>query len=326
MDLWNIAPGSDWDRAIDRALWQCARFLIVLSPAAVTSDEVRGELRAALNGRKPIVPVLFRLCEIPRQLQNIQFVDFSADRSSPDGLLDELARVLRAATQAPGDDPTAGEDRPAATEVHTEASGPAAHRTRRNLRNRNTILKDVRSEVRGRLAHSMHDGAAITIGIEWQPDRVHTPWDLDLKMPRPGPAAPPPSDIVDAFDAPVTAGRLLILGGPGSGKTTALLQLADALIARAQRNFDEAVPVLFSLSSWKGPRTTLGDWLVGQLKQKYGVREDLGTQWRDEGGLVPLLDGLDELPSHRPGRVRPGHQRVPADVSAAPARRVLPRR
>ena len=49
IDQWNIQPGADWNRSIDSALKACSAFLIVLSPEAVASDEVRAELRAALT-------------------------------------------------------------------------------------------------------------------------------------------------------------------------------------------------------------------------------------------------------------------------------------
>ena len=48
IDQWDIPPSADWDLTIDNALYDCAQFLIVLSPAAVASREVRGELRARM--------------------------------------------------------------------------------------------------------------------------------------------------------------------------------------------------------------------------------------------------------------------------------------
>lgn len=53
LDQWSIQPGEDWDQAIDKALDECAQFLIVWSPQANASREVRGELRLALNANKP---------------------------------------------------------------------------------------------------------------------------------------------------------------------------------------------------------------------------------------------------------------------------------
>jgi formylglycine-generating enzyme required for sulfatase activity len=93
LDQWDISLSADWDLAIDNALYDCAQFLIVLSPAAVASGEVRGELRTALDENKPIVPVIYQECRIPRQLKLIQHVDFTA-RGPDDGAA--LGQVLRA--------------------------------------------------------------------------------------------------------------------------------------------------------------------------------------------------------------------------------------
>ena len=95
LDQWNLGPGDDWDQAIDAALATCAALLIVLSPDAVRSGEVRGELRSALNQKKHIVPVLYRACAVPRQLQNTQYLDASETGELTEALVDDLARALR---------------------------------------------------------------------------------------------------------------------------------------------------------------------------------------------------------------------------------------
>jgi hypothetical protein len=58
VDQWDIPGGVDWDKSIDDALSSCTHLLIVLSPEAISSHEVRAELRTALNQEKTIVPVL----------------------------------------------------------------------------------------------------------------------------------------------------------------------------------------------------------------------------------------------------------------------------
>jgi hypothetical protein len=93
LDQWSIPPAADWDKAIDDALYECARLLVVLSPASVESREVRSEWRTAFRANKPIVPVLYRPCRIPRQLGLLQYVDFTA--RGPDDA-QALAEVLRA--------------------------------------------------------------------------------------------------------------------------------------------------------------------------------------------------------------------------------------
>jgi formylglycine-generating enzyme required for sulfatase activity len=96
LDQWDIPipPGDDWDLTIDNALYDCAQFLIVLSPAAVASDEVRRELRTALDENKPIVPVLYQTCRIPRRLKLIQHVDFTACGPDDGAALGQVLRAL----------------------------------------------------------------------------------------------------------------------------------------------------------------------------------------------------------------------------------------
>lgn len=95
IDQLNIEYGIDWDRAIDKALYSCSSLLIVLSETAVDSDEVRSELRVALNQRKPIVPVIYKQCQIPRQLLNRQHADFSKHGMDDAEAVRKLVRALR---------------------------------------------------------------------------------------------------------------------------------------------------------------------------------------------------------------------------------------
>ena len=133
---------------------------------------------------------------------------------------------------------------------------------------------------------------------ETQPHQVKRPWDVEVKVgDRPAIELPPEVTSIELFDRDAIAGKLLILGAPGSGKTTTLLELARALIARSETHTDEPLPVLFNLSTWKGGKQTLAQWLTIELKEKYGVRKDIGQHWVQECQLLPLLDGLDELPS-----------------------------
>ena len=95
IDQWDIPAGANWDRSIDDAIRNSNKFLIVLSPAATASEnagEVGGELRRALEQHKEIVPVLYRPCEIPRQLLEIESADFSGGLNKE--LVDSLAREL----------------------------------------------------------------------------------------------------------------------------------------------------------------------------------------------------------------------------------------
>ena len=94
LDQWDIPGGADWDLAIDDALSKCCRVLVVLSPAAVKSPDVRSEYRVALDQNKPVVPVLYQKCQIPRRLALTQFIDFVSAPLSDDEKMAQLLRVL----------------------------------------------------------------------------------------------------------------------------------------------------------------------------------------------------------------------------------------
>ena len=56
---------------------------------------------------------------------------------------------------------------------------------------------------------------------------------------------------LEVFLRPDVGKKLLILGNPGAGKTTTLLQLAEDLLKQALAQPGRALPVIFELSTWK---------------------------------------------------------------------------
>ncbi|WP_414581669.1 NACHT domain-containing protein [Scytonema sp. PCC 10023] len=167
-------------------------------------------------------------------------------------------------------------------------------------RNERLLLQAVKNEVVARLKQSLHNAVLINLGKEAQPEQVKYPWSSDIKIgDKPSEPIPDTISILEVFNQEEIAGRLLILGNPGAGKTTTMLDLAKPLIARAEEEADYPIPVLFNLSSWKDDRQSMRDWLVAELKSKYGVRKDIGANWVDNAKLLPILDGLDELESVR---------------------------
>jgi iron(II)-dependent oxidoreductase len=94
IDQWNIPAGEDWDIAIEEALYKCTVFIIVLSPQAVRSKEVRAELRTALDEGKEILPIIYQSCRIPRQLRLVQYIDFIGQKPDDDKKLRELLTAI----------------------------------------------------------------------------------------------------------------------------------------------------------------------------------------------------------------------------------------
>jgi len=166
--------------------------------------------------------------------------------------------------------------------------------------NQRILLAAVKEEVTARLRQSLHNAVLINLGKESQPQQVKRLWDAEVKIGlKPAEPLPDTKTIVEIFDSEGIAGKLLILGAPGSGKTTTQLELAQALISRAEEQPDYPVPVLFNLSLWKNDHQSLTDWLVSELKSKYGVSNKLGKEWVVNHQLLPMLDGLDELEPQR---------------------------
>lgn len=156
------------------------------------------------------------------------------------------------------------------------------------------LLNAVKEEVENRLKQSIPYAEILTLAYEMQPEQVQHLWDVEVKIAsQPVVQLPPGTKIIDVFHQ--GAGKLLILGSAGSGKTTTLLELAGELITDAENNIGKPIPVLANLASWKNNKQSIADWLVTELKLKYGIRQDVSYQWLSERLILPLLDGLDEL-------------------------------
>jgi GTPase SAR1 family protein len=170
-----------------------------------------------------------------------------------------------------------------------------------NSRNRfqQMLLQQVSTEVESRINSSLHNRVYIVLDTEQNPSQVECPWQIEVKVGSQPKIILHNTEITTVFDQPEITGRLLILGQPGSGKTTMLLKLAEELVKRANNDPAQPVPVLFSLPSWKNNKQSIKDWLIDQLKEKYGVRKDIGKQWVENQEILPLLDGLDELAAER---------------------------
>ena len=75
IDQLDIEPGQEWDNAIEDAVTQCPRMLLILTAASVKSKKVRNEIAFALDEEKTIIPVLCEDCMVPLQLRRIQHID-----------------------------------------------------------------------------------------------------------------------------------------------------------------------------------------------------------------------------------------------------------
>jgi len=100
--------------------------------------------------------------------------------------------------------------------------------------------------------------------------------------------------------------QLVVIGGAGSGKTTLALLLAVDLLNR--RRTGDPVPVLLAISSWDPYRQHFDTWLAQRLAALYpmlsgrGPYGSVAVRLVGRGMILPVLDGLDELPEHSRAR------------------------
>jgi DNA-binding SARP family transcriptional activator len=108
-------------------------------------------------------------------------------------------------------------------------------------------------------------------------------------------------DLAETFAA-LPERQLVVLGDPGSGKSVLALMLTLELLRT--RDPGSPVPVLLSLASWDPRREHLDRWLAGRLADNHpallNAREygpGAPTRLVLGGHVVPVLDGLDEMPT-----------------------------
>jgi len=160
------------------------------------------------------------------------------------------------------------------------------------LRSRHQLLEAMKNQVQGRLEQSLHRVVLRDLVRDRQAESPGR--DINIKIGgSPTFQLPPETSLREIFEQ--NQGVWLILGLPGSGKTTTLLELARSLLPNAQR--DQPLPVLFDLSTWQGE--PLAHWLVAQLEFNYSLPVKIGRMWLDNGQLLLLLDGLDRLELER---------------------------
>lgn len=150
--------------------------------------------------------------------------------------------------------------------------------------------------IEGFLKPSLYADAAIHLELKKRPDAVLRsfiemevlPIELDKSFEE--------LQQTDIYNQIGQGKTLLILGEPGSGKTIALLQLAQRLLERTGGDYlSQPIPVVLSLSSWAKKRQPIEEWLIEELREKYQVPKQLSQPWLKQGQLVLLLDGLDEV-------------------------------
>lgn len=162
-------------------------------------------------------------------------------------------------------------------------------------RNRRVMLDHMENFwVKGVLEESLHEMALLELGVKEEPTAVYHPWIIKKEIK--GETLPAGKSMLEIFQEVGMGRSLLILGAPGSGKTTMLLELTRQLIERARNDKLAPIPFVFNLASWTEEQS-LADWLAEQLNIVYFVPKK-STVWllKNKTWVTQLLlDGLDEV-------------------------------
>src|SRR5256885_3846262 len=160
--------------------------------------------------------------------------------------------------------------------------------------NRQRFLVYLRTRYQDVLKKSLQGAALIALGLHTKPEAIAHPAHLIFRhLDQTEEPLPAGTSLTEVYDQ--AGGELLILGEPGAGKSTLLVHLAQGLFTRAEQNQEHLLPVIFNLSSWAQKRRPLSEWLMEELLKNYQVPRKVGKLWVENGQILPLLDGLDEV-------------------------------
>lgn len=157
---------------------------------------------------------------------------------------------------------------------------------------RKKLLNVIKADIAERFADTLHEEKPIKLIADKQPDQVgrlpnifrQVRGETEIGL-----------SITEIFNQADINGQLLILGEPGSGKTTSLLELAYSLVQTAINDRTQPVPFIFELSNWKNDQQTIAEWIQTYLKDSNNVPANVTQTLLETGLLLPLFDGLDEL-------------------------------
>lgn len=239
-----------------------------------------------------------------RNNYNIRAIPFGKEHS-------DLPQYLRSLLPAPAP--------PAPVVLPDAASPPAEPKMSPEVSKiRNLYLKEARRDIEDRLAASIHNARFIDLSIQDEPAAIKLPWGYRNPETRQS-----YETVEEAFNA--CDRRLLLLGAPGSGKTTALLHIAKLLIQEAEQINEAPIPFVVNLSKfrfersegtglWSGfgrwndtssrngsenPDTKFEDWLLSEMANFPRLSRELAHDWIRHERAAILLDGLDEFNDER---------------------------
>jgi TIR domain/NACHT domain len=309
LDEEQIRPGTTWQTALGEQIESTKSAAVFVGESGLgpwQNQEIQAFLSQFVERGCPVIPAILPSAKttpaLPWTLKNIHYVDFRITYPDP------LKQLIWGIT---GQKPAAREPL-----IPGKEEEGALIRTSSQARlyppllkppdpEQTTQIQILRSRVKeywvdGVVMHSLYNEVLISLGKRPIDKAVDAPWKYTVEVSDAMGSEPlVDRDVNTIYNA---TGLLLILGEPGSGKSTTLLDLARTLLDRAEKDIRERVPVVLNLSSWK--KQPLVEWMSGELSEKYRVPRKIAKSWLQNNYLLALLDGLDEVETtQQPGCV-----------------------
>jgi DNA polymerase III delta prime subunit len=322
---------NPFDETILRQIEAAPHFLIILSPGCLDrvqnpADWLRREVAHAIKTQRNIIPVRKEGFQVPKQeslpadiaaLARYHCVEYSHHYYST-----MIERIRERIEEKPANQIAPARAASARPGMFRQRRTAAPSESGPEQRNRERLLRRVHNDwIDGVLDRSLYKLARIELGLETNIEAIEHPLNAVVQVPdQPPRSLPHGTQVADVFRE--HGESLLILGDPGTGKTTLLLELLRHLLTQAARDADQPIPVVFNLSPWARKRRPIEEWLIEELRDRDYLPKHLARKWITGEQISPLLDGLDEVAAeHRKAcvqainRFRSTHPLLPIAVS-----------